>query len=780
MRLETYDEAVMASGNDQFARVAVLGSGVMGSRIAALLANAGLSVDLYDLPVEGNPTRLAEEGLASALKSRPPAFFSGEIARSIRCRSLEDLQPLRTTHWIVEAIVEDLAAKRELLARVDDAVAGSEAIRCISTNTSGLSVNGMSTGRTEKFRRLFMGVHFFNPPRYMKLVEVVPAADTDTEVLRRMTRFLERELGKGVVECRDTPNFIANRVGVFALMDALHRMQRSDLVAEEVDTATGVLIGRPRSATLRLSDIIGLDVLADVAATAYDNLPEDPGRETFAAPGFLTSMIARGFIGEKSGGGFYRRNEAGQIEVLDLGSMQYRPRRQVDPGGELAEVASRRGVRDRLEGLMNSSGKLAEFARGHLAEVVSYAVQNGAEMAAGVDWIDRAMRWGFNWETGPFEVADLIGTDRLAAHLRRSGRSVPGLLQAISRSSAKAFYTSTDSGRQAYSLSEERHCPAPVADPTDADLLAAGEIADAAENARLVRLGGAGVLVFSGKLNVIGPPPLTLVERTVAGAGLDFLVLYGDGGNFSAGADLSYIMEMAESGRWDELERYVADFQEACMAVRFAPFPVIAAARGLALGGGCEFCLSAAARVVAAELRIGLVETSVGLIPGAGGCKEMARRSAGGPVNRAFRTVSSGRFSDNAHQGRQWGLVQAEDRVRMNDGGIVGEALRLGSDLASGYQPPAGQAIETAGDREADRLQQVLAAERDAERITNHDYEVGVRLARVVCGRGLAPTGASEQDFLDLERETFLELCGMPATRERMRHMLETGKPLRN
>ena len=770
----------MTSGNEPIATAAVLGSGVMGSRIAALLANAGLRVDLYDLPENGHPTRLAEKGLASALNGRPPAFFSNEIAGSIRCRSLEDLQPLRTVQWIIEAIVEDLAAKRELLARVEDAVADSSAVQCISTNTSGLSVNGMSTDRSEVFRRHFMGIHFFNPPRYMKLVEVVPGTHTDGEVLRRMTRFLERELGKGVVECRDTPNFIANRVGVFALMDALHRMQGSDLAAEEVDTATGVMIGRPRSGTLRLCDIIGLDVLADVAATAFDNLPEDPGRKTFSAPGLLTSMVDGGLLGEKTGGGFYRKSAAGGVEALDMDSMQYRPRRQVDLGGELAEVVSRRGFRDRLEGLMKSGGRVAEFARGHLAEVVAYAAENGAEMAADVDRIDRAMRWGFNWEAGPFEVADLIGADRLGAQLRKCSRSVPPLLQAIRRSPAGTFYTSSRSGVQAYSLSEGIHRPAPVSGPGDADLLSSGEIADSSENARLVRLGGAGVLVFSGKLNVVGPSSLALLERTVAEVDLECLVLFGDGGNFSAGADLSYIVEQSESGRWDELESYVAGFQQACMAVRFASFPVIAAARGLALGGGCEFCLASAVRVVAAELRIGLVETAVGLIPGAGGCKEMARRSVGGTIDRAFRTISSGRFSDNAFQGRQWGLVQAEDRVRMNDRGLVAEALRLGSDLASGYQPPVEQTIEAAGDREADRFQQVLAGERVAGKITSHDYEVGVRLAGVLCGRGLSPGGAREQDFLDLERETFLELCGMPATKQRMRHMLQTGKPLRN
>lgn len=770
----------MASESEPITKVAVLGSGVMGSRIAALFANGGLSVDLYDLPDDGHPTRLAEEGLANALNSRPPSFFSSEIARSVRCRSLEDLRPLRTVHWIVEAIVEDLDAKRELLARVDDAVAGSSTVQCISTNTSGLSVNGMSTDRSEGFRRMFMGIHFFNPPRYMKLVEVVPCANTEGQVLSGMTRFLEQEFGKGVVECRDTPNFIANRVGVFALMDCLHRMQQSDLVAEEVDAVTGVLIGRPRSATLRLADIIGLDVLADVASTAHGNLPDDPGRETFALPGLVTSMVAGGFLGEKTGGGFYRKSSAGEIEVLDLDSMQYRPRRKVDLGGEMGEVASRRGFRDRLEGLMNSSGRLAEFACGHLAEVVAYAAENGPGMASGVDRVDRAMRWGFNWEAGPFEVADMIGADRLEAQLRKRARPVPPLLKDISRSSAGAFYTNQDSGKQAFSFSEGRHASAPGPEPSDADLLASGDVADAAENARLVRLGEAGVLIFSGKLNVIGNQSLGLVERTVAGADLECLVLYGDGGNFSAGADLSYIVELSESGRWDGLESYVANFQQACMAVRFAPFPVIAAARGLTLGGGCEFCLAAAARVVASELRIGLVETTVGLIPGAGGCKEMARRSSGGTIDRAFRTVFSGRFSDNAHQGRQWGLVQGQDRLRMNDRGIVAEALRLGSDLASGYQPPVEKAIETAGDPEADRLQQVLAADRDAEKITRHDYEVGVRLAGVLCGRGLSPAGASEQDFLDLERETFLELCGTAATRERMRHMLKTGKPLRN
>ena len=753
----------------------------MGSRIAALLANAGFDVRLYDLPVEGDLVGTARKGVESALRARPAAFFLPEIAEDIQLCSLQDLHGLAEAHWIIEAIVEDLEIKRELFSRVDAATRDSMTVRCISTNTSGLSVNVMAAGRSKAFRRRFLGVHFFNPPRYMKLVELIPASDTDREVLTDVRRLLQDDLGKGAVECRDTPNFIANRLGVFAIMDVLHRMDRQAVSIAEVDAVTGVLLGRPRSATLRLIDLIGLDVLAHVARTAYDNLETDYGRQTFALPGFVSAMLEAGHLGEKSKAGFYKKGDDGTLLTLDFLDMSYRQSPAADLGS-LAQVARSRQLKERLSGLRAADGPLAEFARDHLLETVAYAATHAAEMAAGLGQIDCAMRWGFNWEAGPFEIADLWGVKNLTADLDTPENRLPTLLRDVANIPEQRFYlpAGTHPARE-FSLALPGHI-ARLRPNDDAELVANCALIESSDQARLLQIEEGGLLVFSGRLNVIGPETLDFVRRAIADRSFGYLVLYGDGGNFSAGADLGFIMAKIEEGQWRELEGYVEDFQDACMAVRFCRYPVIAGARGLALGGGCEFCLASAARVVAAELRIGLVETMVGLIPGAGGCKEMVRRCSGGDIEAAFRILFAGRFSDNAHQGRSWGLLQLDDAISMQDERIVQQAVRRGDDLAqSGYRAPTGEEVSAPGNDAFARLEAQLDEDHRAGTISIHDREVGGRLARVLCGGDRRTgQGIGEQELLDLERELFLELCGMKATQERIRHMLDTGKPLRN
>ena len=756
----------------------------MGSQIAALLANAGRRVDLLDLPDADSPhtSDFAATGLKRALNARPPAFFVPELAEQVQVGSLEDLSGLNDSDWIIEAIVEDLEAKRQLHARLDEIVGGAIPI---TTNTSGLSIERLSEGRSEGFKRNFLGVHFFNPPRYMKLVELIPGAETDAALTQRVSDFIEETLGKGVVVCRDTPNFIANRLGVFALMDILHRMEHEGLTVEEADAVTGELIGRPKSATLRLCDIVGLDTLAHVARTAFDNLPDDERRQTFELPDFVASMVQAGLLGEKSAGGFYRKGDDG-IQALELGSLEFRARKQVTTASALSEAAAIRDVGERLVALWEIDGQLARFARDHLMATFAYAMAHAEEIASDVAQIDRAMRLGFNWEAGPFELVDALGAERLRRQWKSRDEPVPELLRKVEATGAGRFYTEAGFGeaavRQSYSLQRGRHeAVAPPRD--DAALLRQGTIRLRNDSAKLLEVEeGMGVLLFEGRLNVIGQPTLELVRQTVEEHPPEVLILYGSGVNFSAGANLKYVMGLIESGSWTELEGYVKTFQDATMAVRFAPFPVVAAPRGLALGGGCEFCLASAVRVPAAELRMGLVESRVGLIPGAGGCKEMVRRN-GVDIEAAFGTLFAGRFCDNAHQARQWGFLGVHDVIQMNDERVLQAAIEIGREIKTvGYRRPSDELFLVAGQSVMEKIEESLEVEAKAGRIPAHERVVGGCLARVLCGVGASNQGGRvrEQDLLDLEREVFLELCGMEATRQRIEHMLNTGKPLLN
>ncbi len=727
----------------QIERVAVLGAGAMGSQIAALLANAGLGVDLLDVSEE-----LARAGRERALKSR--AFFLPEIAERVIPGSLEDLSCLEKADWTVEAIVEELGAKRELLGRVEE---WARPGLVISTNTSGLSIAQLAAGRSALFCRHFMGIHFFNPPRHMKLVELIPAAQTDPALAALMRRFLEERLGKGVVECLDTPNFIANRLGVFALVDALRRLEEEGLMVEEVDAVTGPLLGRPRSATLRLCDLIGLDVLARVARTAFENLSASE-RPLFALPGFVEAMLARGLLGEKSRGGFYRR-EGERLQTLDLEDFTYRDLAPVDLG-ELDRAVRLPEMGDRLRAVWGDQGKLGRFARGHLLQVLNYAADHAAKMAGDLVQIDRAMRWGFNWEAGPFELWDLLGSEELPVLVKEV--PPPG-----------RFYLPG----QVFSLREGRH----VSREEEQGPLERGRALLRNDSASLVEVEeGIGVLVFQGKMNVITPQTLELVIQAAARP-LRGLVLWGAGSLFSAGADLKHIAALSEAGQWGQLEEFLRRFQEAIMQLRFAPFPVVAAPRGLTLGGGCEFGLSVGARVAGAELHMGLVESRVGLIPGAGGCKEMARRQ-GPKIAPAFRMLLAGQFSENALQARQWGMLDEGDGVVMGEDRVLEAALERVRGLASGYARPQPAAIPVPGEAGREELEHWLKEQGEA--LAPHDRMVGLALARVLCGGEGPAREVDEQRLLDLEREEFLGLCGTQATRARIEHLLKTGKPLRN
>ncbi len=751
--------------------VVVLGAGVMGGQIAALLACAGHKVHLLDLPLAGDEAGRSRQGLEKTLASRPPAFYLAEMAQHIQLGNLEDLACVGEADWVIEAVVEASAPKRALLARLEPYLHDR---LVISSNTSGLSIAELARGRSPEFCHRFLGVHFFNPPRYMKLVEVIPGPDTDPAIVQQIVDFLTEELGKGVVCGRDTPNFIGNRLWIFAVCDMLQRMERDGLSVAEVDALTGPLMGRPPSATLRVCDIVGLDTVAHVAETSYAGLPEDPWRSLFALPAFYRRMLAENALGAKVNAGFYRKAEMG-IEALDLDTFTYQPVQKVELG-TLESALSDSSPERRLCALWDDSGPWGQLGRAHLAAVLAYAAEHAADIAGDVGQIDQAMRWGFNWALGPFELWDLFGVEEVIRELTTNQQRVPDLASQLLDAGETHFYR----GPGAFSPTRlRRESWQPPAD--DWDALAAERAIWSNDGAYLVEWGeDLGALVFRGKMNALGPAALEAVHHAVDTASLAGLVIAGAGSLFSVGADLKHVAKLVNARDWAGLDAFVAAFQEAVQVLRYAPFPVVAALRGLVLGGGCEFALSADRRVAAAELGMGLVETKVGLIPGSGGCMEMARRGAS-DIESAFATIFAGNFSDNAFEAQAWGLLAAKDEIVFAEGQLLKRAVaKLRRLLAAGYCASAPDGVEVTGDEGLMLLHERIDADRATGQISEHDVVVGHGLARVLTGGGGARRQVEERDLLDLEREVFLQLCGTERTRERIAHMLHTGKPLRN
>lgn len=750
-------------------RIVVLGAGVMGAQIAALAANAGLNVDLLDMPEGDDPCGRARAALERLGQIRPAPLYSQALAQRIQPGSFDDAaQALGRADWVIEAIIEDLPAKQQLLERLAPHMG---AATVLSSNTSGLSIAAIAEVLPVGLRPRFFGVHFFNPPRYMKLVEVIPGPDTDAQVLASMSHVVSQRLGKGVVTCIDTPNFIANRLGVFAVVDAVHRMAEAGLSVEEVDAVTGAALGRPRSATLRLCDLIGLDTLLHVAATSHNGLAPHPGHERFAPLAVVQALVDDGRLGAKSGAGFYRKGDQG-IEALQLNGLDYAPVTPVDTA-----LPTRGPLAERIAAIMDSDEGLGLFARDHLVATLAYSAQCAAEVAHSLEDVDKALRWGFNWEAGPFELIDLIGAVRLRDVMADSGVQVPALINDLAAATPSTVYA--EAGILAPS-GTGRQAPTTLTAPTDAQRLDAGEIMTEADGMRLVYLGdGAAVIELRGKLNTLPPDVLHRVRDTLEGEAFEVLALTGAGGHFSAGADLKFVAALIDAGDWDGLESYLQLFQATTSAVRYASVPVIAVARGLALGGGCELCLTSAARVVAGELRMGLVETRVGVIPGAGGCKEVVRR-VGADIETIFPVLQRGHMSDSAHEARDAGFLEADDTILLDEERLLPTALERGrSLLADGWKPPQPQDHPVAGPQVLAAMEQQFDRAAEAGDLQPHDVVVSKALAWALCGGGDSGP-LSETRLLELEREAFVRLCGMPATRARIDHMLRTGKPLRN
>jgi 3-hydroxyacyl-CoA dehydrogenase len=734
--------------------VAVLGAGVMGSQIAAHFANAGVPSLLLDVSADA-----AAQGLKRARGLKPDPFFLPDGWKLVTTASFDDGLPrLAEADWILECVVEQLDAKRALLERVDRARrAGS----VVSSNTSGIPIGILAEGRSDDFRRHWLGTHFFNPPRYLRLLELIPTPDTDPAMLAGIASFADRHLGKGVVVAKDSPNFIGNHLALFDVVRALALVAAGQYSIEEIDAITGPPIGRPKSATFRTLDLAGIDILAHVVANLHERLDDEAARALFVLPPFVEAMLARGWTGEKAGQGFYKRVKGpdgeSQILVIDPVTLEYQP--QARPKlGALAAAEPILDTGERVAKLFKGSDRVGEFLRLTLGPTLEYTAAVAPTIAHSPDDVDRVMRWGFGWELGPFELMDAIGLQPARTREGLVPPAAPGL-QLLRAARDRAAVVKTNPG------------------------------------ASLVDLGDGVLCVeFHSKMNAIGADTVQMLQAGVREAAKNFaaLVVGNEGVHFSAGANLMLVLLEAQDENWDELDLMVRAFQGATMGLRYADVPVVVAPAGLALGGGCEISLHADRVQAAAETYIGLVEVGVGLIPAGGGTKEMTARAAESvapgadlmpPIQKAFETIGFAKTSTSGPDAVRLGYLRPSDAVTMNRERLIADAKAHALQrVADGYQRPVPRtAIPVGGDAVLAPLKLGIHLAWRAARISDHDALIGRKLATIMAGGAVPhPTTVSEQHLLDLERDAFLSLLGERKTQERIQHTLKTGKPLRN
>jgi 3-hydroxyacyl-CoA dehydrogenase len=762
----------MTAARSSIRSAAVLGAGTMGAQIAAHLANAGVPTLLLDLTAD-----VAREGLKRASSLKPDPFFTREAAALIDVGGFEtDLARLSDVDWIVEAVVERADAKKALLEKVEG-VRRADAV--VSSNTSGIPIASLAEGRSAEFRRHWLGTHFFNPPRYLRLVEVIPTAETDPGVVEQVRWFADHRLGKGVVVAKDTPNFIANRIGLFGVMQILRVLERGEHTIEEIDAMTGPALGRPKSATFRTMDIAGIDVLGHVARNLAERLPDAGSQAQFALTPTVRALIERGWVGEKAGQGFYKR-EGKDILTLDPATLTYRPKQPARlPAIDAAKARDDAG--ERIATLFLSPDRVGSFLRETLGPTLLYSAESAPCIAHSIDDVDRAMRWGFGWELGPFEIWDAIGVRAVLDALRVA--TPPPLVADLLAAGRDRF---RDGGL-------------PPAAP-DLQILKSAKdrqrVVQRNAGASLVDLGD-GVLAveFHSKMNSIGGDTMQMLGAGVKEASANFtaLVVGNDAPNFSAGANLMLLLLEAQEANWDEIDLTVRTFQKLMLSLRYAAVPVVVCPAGMTLAGGCEIALHGDRLQAAAETYMGLVEVGVGLIPAGGGTKEMVARAvehAPTPqadllpfVQTAFETIAFGKVSTSAADARRLGYVQPADAITMNRERLMADAKAHALERARERQGPQPRraAIAVGGETVQAALKLGVHLAWRAGRISDHDALIGRLLARVVAG-GDVPhqTTVSEEHLLDLEREAFLTLCGERKTLERIQYTLKTGKTLRN
>ncbi len=801
-------------------KAVVLGAGTMGARIAAHFANAGLPCVLLDIvPPDlksdapaSERNRFARNGLEAAKKARPTAFFSAALAEKISIGNFEDdLARCAEADWIIEVVAENLEIKRSLLSRVAQF---RKPGTIVTTNTSGLPVQLIAEGMPEEFQQHWAGTHFFNPPRYLKLVEIIPGSKTSPDVVETLSDFCDRRLGKGVVVAKDSPNFIANRIGTFSMLNALRLMNELGMTVEEVDACTGPAVGWPKSATFRTADIVGLDVLVHVVKNIYETAPNDESRERYKVPALVEEMTKRGWLGDKTGQGFYKKLKGGgekEILTLDVQAMEYRPRQKAKfaslEAGKLIDDTQQR-LRTLVGPILDGQkgDKAQQFLWGALSETCLYASRRVPEISDNVADVDRAMRWGFGWELGPFEIIDALGVEAFAAQVKREGRELSPLIEKVIAGGRKSFYETEKGTTKVFDLGEAgaKRVEEPAGILILKSLKDAGREVERNSGASLIDLGdGVVCCEFHAKMNAIGADLIAMIHKGLKRLETDFdaMVIANQAVNFSVGANLMLVLVGAQEQEWDELHLAVKQFQNVNLAIKYARKPVVAAPQGMALGGGCEVSLHAARIHSAAEAYVGLVEAGVGLIPGGGGSKEMLIRanenSAGGEdldlfhaLKPVFENVAMAKVGTSAEECREIGYFRREDRYSMNTQRLVGDAKETALGLArSGWKPAAASWQEGAQTTQIKVLgEQFLAGAKLAIHMlvrggyaSEYDAVVARKLGNILAGGALSsPQMVSEQYVLDLEREAFVSLCGEKKTQERIAHTLKTGKPLRN
>jgi 3-hydroxyacyl-CoA dehydrogenase len=797
-------------------KVAVLGAGVMGAQIAAHLANAGIPSYLLDIvPKELNEeekrngltlqspevrNRIAREGLERAKKIKPNAFFIPELEKLITIGNFEDnLEWIKEVDWVIEAVVERLDVKRDLFKRV-------EMVRrpgtIVSSNTSGIRISEIADGFSDDFRKHFLGTHFFNPPRYMKLLEIIPTKDTLPEVVETISEFGEKVLGKGIVYCKDTPNFIANRIGVLAVMYVLHYMLKNGFTIEEVDELTGPVTGKPKSATFRTLDLVGLDTLVHVANNLYNAVPDDEMREYFKVPEVVQKMIENKWLGEKTGQGFYKRvkkaDGESEILTLDFSTMEYRPRQKVKIGSlEMAKTVD--DLKDKIKILMESKDRAGQFFWNTTSAVLAYASNRIPEISDTIVDIDNAMKWGFNWEVGPFELWDLIGVERSIEKIEAEGFKVADWVKDMVNSGKKSFYQKSDGKIFFYDVAKKDYSELRTR-PEFINLALLKEdkrkVIKQNAGASLIDIGD-GVICFEfhTKANAIGEDILVMANYAMEELEKNYeaLVIGNQGQHFSAGANLMLILMLAQEGEWDEIDRAVRMFQQMNMRIKYAPKPVVVAPHGMTLGGGCEIVLHAPRVRAYAESYIGLVEIGAGVIPAGGGTKEMLLRAIQKApksvevdltpfIREAFETIAYAKVSTSALEAKKIGYLREYDSISMNKDFLIYDAKKIALAMVEeGYKPPLPPEIIALGKQLYANFLVAIYLMKEAKYITEYEAHIGKKLAYVMSGGDLSsPQIVSEQYILDLEREAFLSLCGEKKTQERMQYILKYGKPLRN
>ncbi len=797
-------------------KAAVLGAGTMGAAIAAHLSNAGIPTLLLDIaPNELNETeerkglplsdpsvrnRLVSDMFEAAKKLKPAPFMLNDNANLIELGNFEDdMEKIKDCDLIIEAVVERLDIKHKIFEQVEKhRKEGS----VIASNTSGIPIKDIAEPFSDEFKKHFLGTHFFNPPRYMKLVEVIPTEWTDGEVACKVHGFMDKRLGKGVVSAKDEPNFIANRVGTFGMMATIHEMLAMGFTPTEVDQMTGKAIGHAKSATFRTSDLVGLDVLAHVNKNLYPAVPDDEDREAFNLPDVVNKMLENKILGDKTGGGFYKKSKDAEgnrvILELDLETLEYKSQEKT----KFASLDAAKQIEDkekRIKKLMWGEDNVGEFLWKTTSRTLRYAANRIPEIADTVVEIDNAMKWGFGWEIGVFETWDAIGVKESVERMKKEGQDVPENVQKMLDSGAETFYKSEDGKKFYYDLVNGEYKEIPAQDGVIIleNVKEKNGVVKKNAGASLIDLGdGVACLEFHSKMNSIGGDTVQMMNFAFDEVEKNFegLVIGNQGGNFSAGANIMMVLLAAQEEEWDDINMMIAQFQKAVMRIRYSAKPVVTAPYGLALGGGCEISMHGDKVRAAAETYIGLVEVGVGLLPAGGGTKEMTMRSMDKAkatpdadplafLKSTFEMIGMGKVATSAQEAKSWGILRPSDAISMNGDRLIADAKQEVLNLAaSGYvQPIERTDILALGEQGQAAFKIALHQMLKGGFISEHDQLIGKKIARVMCGGDLNHTSyVSEQHLLDLEREAFLSLCGEPKTQQRIAGMLKTGKPLRN